>query len=88
MSFFAPNWAGALSLLFPFTRRHSGGDDPGPEDLWSTGPSSAALLASGEISEHNSMGFFGVKKRHPYPLGQRTYRVKAIIEMSIRICNG
>jgi hypothetical protein len=27
--FFAPNQAGALSLLFPFTRRHYGGDDPG-----------------------------------------------------------
>ena len=37
MSFFAPNWAGALSLLFP--------DDPGPEDLWSTGPPFAAYAS-------------------------------------------
>jgi hypothetical protein len=35
MSFFAPNWAGALSLLFTY--------DSGPEDLWSTGPLSATI---------------------------------------------
>ena len=26
------------------------------------------------------MGFFGVKKRHPYPSGQRSFGVKAIID--------
>jgi hypothetical protein len=26
------------------------------------------------------MGFFGVKKRHPYPSGGRSFGVKAIIE--------
>jgi hypothetical protein len=61
-----------LGLLFP--------DDPGPEDLWSTGPPFAALPASGGICEHNSMGFFGVKKRYPYPLGQPSYRGTAILE--------
>jgi hypothetical protein len=40
----------------------------------------AGLLASGEISEHNSMDFFGVKKRHPYPSAQRSYGVKAIMD--------
>ena len=34
------------------------------------------LVASGEISEHNSMGFLGVKKRHPYLLGQRILELK------------
>jgi len=29
------------------------------------------------------MGFFGVKKRHPYPSGQRSYGAKAIIERVI-----
>jgi hypothetical protein len=29
------------------------------------------------------MGFFGVKKRHPYPSGQRSYGAKAIIEKNI-----
>ena len=38
-----------------------------------------ALLASGEISEHDSRGFFGVKKRHPYPWEQWSFGVKVII---------
>jgi hypothetical protein len=29
------------------------------------------------------MGFFGVKKRHPYPSGQRSYGAKAIIDFDI-----
>ena len=43
-------------------------------------PLSAALPDSGGISEHTSMGFFGVKKRHPYPSGQRSFGVKGIID--------
>jgi hypothetical protein len=27
------------------------------------------------------MGFFGVKKRHPYPSGRRSYGAKAIIDI-------
>ena len=40
-------------------------------------------LPSGWMSEHNSMGFFGVKKRYPYPSGQRSYETRAIIDFSI-----
>jgi len=29
------------------------------------------------------MGFFGVKKRHPYPLGQLSYWAKAIIDLKV-----
>ena len=32
------------------------------------------------IYEHNSMGFFGVKKRYPYSSSQRSYGDKAIID--------
>ncbi len=74
MSFFAPNWAVALSLLPPA--------DPVPRGASketsiyrvlafytgvARGTSSATLPASGGLSGHASMGFFGVKKRHPYP---------------------
>jgi hypothetical protein len=45
--------------------------------------SGAALLALGEICEYNSMGLFGVKKRHPYPSAQRRYGAKALIEFLI-----
>jgi hypothetical protein len=36
-------------------------------------PQDAALPVSDDISEHKSMGFFGVKKRYPYLAGQRSY---------------
>ena len=32
------------------------------------------------MSEHNSMGFLGVKKRHPYPLGKRSCGVETIFD--------
>ena len=38
------------------------------------------LYPPGGISEHNSMGFFGVKKRHPYPWYQSSFGAKAIIQ--------
>ena len=42
-------------------------------------PSQAGLFASGEITEHTSMGVFGGKKRHPYHREQRSFIIKAII---------
>jgi hypothetical protein len=45
-------------------------------------PQGVALPASGEISEHKSMGFFGVK-RYPYPLHQNAYGTEAIIDLWI-----
>jgi hypothetical protein len=44
-------------------------------------PQGAVLPASGEKSEHKSMGFFGVKKRYPYPLHQSAYGTEAIIDL-------
>ena len=40
----------------------------------------AGLFASGEMSEHNSAGFIGVKKRHPCPSENRSFGVRSIIE--------
>jgi len=41
-------------------------------------PQGVALPASGEISEHKSMRFFGFNK-NPYPSGQRSHGAEAII---------
>jgi hypothetical protein len=67
MSFFIPNWEGALSLPFP--------DDPGgrpsphkpPSQETRTIPQGQIARLYGTFSRHNRMEFFGTKKRHPYP---------------------
>jgi hypothetical protein len=46
-------------------------------------PQGVALPALSEICEHKSMGFFGVKKRYPYPLHQSAYGTEAIIDLWI-----
>ena len=59
-------WAGASSLLFPFTI------------LRLVNPPEMGLFASDKMSEHNSMGFLGVKKRHPYPWEQPSFGAGAM----------
>jgi hypothetical protein len=56
-------------------------DDPSPQHLWSTEPLSAASPPSGEICEHNSKDFFGVKERYPHPSTQQSYGAKVIIDL-------
>ena len=62
-------WADASRTIFPFILRRVNPPEVGM--IWVPRPKVYGTLTS--------MGFFGVKKRHPYPSGQRSYAAKAII---------
>jgi hypothetical protein len=58
--------------------------------VWGSSPLAQTRLPDGgqaafilTFIAHNSMGFFGVKKRHPYPSGYRSFGVEAIIHDGI-----